>query len=278
MSDRRVAYVDGRIVPHDEAALPIRDAGVLYGVGVFETLRVYDGVPLALPEHVARLTRGAAGFDIAMPDVDVREILDDLVARNALPDAMVRIILTAGDLATWGPPRLVVEVSPLPSPIPESGVAVLLETVDDRDSGRKSLCYADNALARRRARKAGADETVLCDRVGRILEGSSSNVFVVIDGALVTAPLDRHVLAGVTRGIVLEIAREMGIACIERHPSVSELDAADEAFLTSSIREIAPIHTMGIHRLVCPGPVTGRIRSGFRSLVARRVADARAGR
>jgi len=270
-------WVDGALVDDDAARISPMDHGLLTGDGVFETLRVYDGVPFAWTRHVARLGRSAGALGLVPPDgATLRAAADAVIAANDLPDARLRITVTGG-VAPLGsergsvPPTVVIasgEMRPWP---PTADVVVVPWVRNERGAtaGLKTTSYAENVRALAFAHERGASEAIFPNTQDRLCEGTGSNVFLVVDGGLVTPPLASGCLAGVTRDLVLLLCERTGIACAERDVPVSSLAAADEAFLTSSTREVHPIAHVDGHALtVAPGPITRALQDAWRDLLA----------
>lgn len=280
-----VVFIDGKPCVGNEARVSVFDRGFLYGDSVFETIRTYGGVPFALREHLDRLVRSADLVFIPLPCS--REQLESEIAtavasaRN--PESYIRVMLTRGqgelglDPALAQVPLRVIIVGPLHPPsatLYESGAAaVTFRTLRPSDAtvaeGAKIGNYLVAVLAMREAKKVNAHEALIVDREGRVVEGASSNVFVVKDGALVTPPLEAGILAGVTRGRALQAADRLGLTVKYELPSVEEVRSASELMVSSSIRELLPIVTLdglaiGDGKV---GPVTRALREEFRLLV-----------
>jgi branched-chain amino acid aminotransferase len=281
-----MASVDGNIVPADEARVSILDTGYTFGDGVYETLRTYNGRPFHLDRHLVRLRRSAERIAIAIPlsDEALKAWLDALLQRAQNPESYIRIIVSrgVGDISyrfeRVKGPTVVMAVRPfeaLPDQYFAEGIPVVIASVR-RNSRRaldpaiKSCNLLNNILAVQEAQARGAVEAILLNDEGDVAEGSSSNVFVVKDGALVTPPLDAGILAGITRDVILELARAMDIPTHEQSLRVPQLFGADEAFMTSTIKEAAPIRTIDGQPLgpSGPGPITLRLLTAFREYAA----------
>lgn len=266
------AWIDGALVDPAEPAIALDDHGLTTGDGCFETLKVIDGVPFALTRHLERLRRSCDGLGLVAPDDDrVREACDAAVGAGGPGVGRMRITITAGraplgsgrgDVA----PTLAVLVGPPASWPPTAAVAVCPWVRNERSAvaGLKTTSYAENVVALAWANEWGCTEALFANTRGELCEGTGTNVFVVVDGRLATPPLDSGCLAGVTRELLLEV-----IEVEERAVAVEELDAADEVFLTSSTRDIHPVHAVGDRRLEAPGPVTRQAMDAWRALVAR---------
>jgi branched-chain amino acid aminotransferase len=262
------AWVNGSVVDDSEARVSIFDHGLTVGDGVFETAKVAGGEPFALTRHLARLVASARGLGLPAPDpAEVREAVDEVLAANYghAGGLRLRITLTGGtsplgsDRGAAGP-TLIVAVAPM-SPWAPSAKVVLVPWVRNERSataGLKTTSYAENVVALAHAKAHGASEALFANTVGDLCEGTGTNVFLVRDGEVVTPPLSSGCLAGVTRALLLEWAPD----AVERDvPSAALLDA-DEVFLTSSTRDIQPVHAVG-DRTLAPGPVTAALAALF---------------
>ncbi len=274
--------IDGQSFAEGDAKISVFDRGFLYGDSVFETVRTYSGRPFALDEHLERLRWSASRVFIELPvgiDVLRSEVLETL-ARAGNPESVIRVMITRGggelgldpDLATH--PTRVIIVAPLRTPAPEAytrGVKVVTfrtqRIADATDAaGAKIANYLIAVLATRQARRAGAVESLIVDSQGRVVEGTSSNVFAVVGGRLLTPPDELGILPGITRARVLDAARVLGIAVEFRALDIERLVAADEVFISSSIREILPVVTIDAATVATgvPGPLTGALLGKFR--------------
>ncbi len=276
------ASVDGEITPAERATVSVLDNGFAFGDAVYETLRTYGGHPFHLDRHLRRLRASARRLEIPVPldDAELEGRLRALLARAANAESYIRIILTrgAGDFSykldrVKGPTVVMVAraYDPFPASYYTDGVAVILSSVR-RNSPRaldpaiKSCNLLNNILAAREAQRAGAMEPLMLNEAGEIAEGAGSNVFHVKGGVVLTPPLDAGLLPGITREVVLELCRANGMAAREEPVAVKDLMAADEAFITSTLKEIVPVATIdgrpvGAGR---PGPVTLRLLRLFR--------------
>jgi branched-chain amino acid aminotransferase len=276
--------LDGRIVPPEAAQVSVFDRGFLYGDSVFEVLRTYGGVLFGFEEHLARLARSARLALIDFSDIALlrREILA-VVSATGNAETYLRIVVTRGTGKALGldpalavaPQRVVIatDVPVMPREMYERGIAVITyrtQRVSEGTSaaGAKLGNYLLSILATHEAHARGAEEALILDARGQVVEGTTSNVFLVRDGALVTPPDEAGLLAGITRGKVLELAREMGLPVAMRTFAPSELASADEVFITSSIRELVPVIAFdgvpaGQGR---PGVLTRRLLDAYRAL------------
>jgi branched-chain amino acid aminotransferase len=257
-SERSLASLDGEIMAADEAMIPATDEGLIRGDGVFEVIRVYDGVPFALEQHLARLGRSATNLRLGIDLEAVRSDAHRLLAQAGPGPAheALRIVLTRGGR------RLL-----LTEPLHELPDRIRLMTTTYSPTrvldGVKSLSYAANMLARRLAQEQGYDDALLVTPHGHVLEAPTSSFFWVTDGQILTPPLSEHILASITRAIVIEVTGAQ-----ERDCRLADLDDADEMFLASTVREVHPIAALDDRSFDAVGPVTasaaeavvGRIR------------------
>ena len=264
-------WVDGEIVAAGVAAISPVDHAIIVGDGVFETLKVIDGVPFALTRHLGRLKRSADGLGLTEPDdVVVRAAVAETLAAD--PEAgRLRITWSSGPGPLGsdrgdGPGTLLVASSP-GTVWPEVVRVHMCEwTRNERGAltGLKTTSYAENVRALEAAHRRGASEALLTNTQGRLCEGTGTNVFLVVDGALVTPPLSSGCLAGITRELVLELAD-----VVERDVDPTEFAEASEAFLTSSTREVGAISAVDDTVLPeAPGPVTAGMAAALADLVA----------
>lgn len=265
----------GGLVEASDAHVSVLDHGFTVADGVFETLKVTDGEVFALRRHLDRLTRSAAAMALPEPDIaQIRQAVGETVDANLpLIGALgrLRITYTAGvsplgsDRGEAGP-TLVVAVSAM-TPWPESAAVVTVPWPRNERSplaGVKSTSYAENVLALARAHEHGAGEALMPDTQGRLCEGTGSNVFVVLDGQLITPSLATGCLPGITRELVLEWSD-----AIEVDIPIERLGDASEVFITSSTRDVQPVHRVDGVAYAAPGPVTSAVRAEF----ARRGAE-----
>jgi branched-chain amino acid aminotransferase len=229
--------------------IPATDEGLLRGDGVFEVIRVYDGKPFALEEHLRRLERSAANLRLPLDSEAVRADAHRLLAHAGAGPSheVLRIVITRGGR------RLL-----LTEPLHELPARIRLATVTYSPTrvldGIKSLSYAANMLAGRLARERGFDEALLVTPDGRVLEAPTSSIFWLKAGELLTPPLDDHILASITRGLVMELTGGRECPC-----TLDDLRAADEAFLSSTVREVQPIAAIDDHAFPDGGEHTRRI-------------------
>lgn len=264
-------WCDGVLLDDPTApALRLDDHGFTVGDGLFETLKVTDGVPFALTRHLVRLTEGARRLGLPEPDLDAvrRGIATVLDGGEDL--GRLRITYTAGpgpfgSQRTGGPSTLVVALAPA-TLHPESAVVVRVPWVRNERSpvaGVKTISFAENVVALAHARERGAGEALLANTLGNVCEGTGSNVGYVVDGQARTPSLASGCLPGVTRGLLLEWAD-----VVEVDEPVGVLEEASEVFLLSSTRDVQPVRRLDDRELPAPGPVTAGLQRVWAAKVA----------
>jgi branched-chain amino acid aminotransferase len=270
-------WIDGALTDVDAARVSPMDHGLLTGDGVFETLRVYDRRIFAWDRHLDRLAHSADALALPLPDrATLRRAADAVVAASPDGDGRLRITVTGGPAPLGSergttPPTVIVAMGPLRPFPPTEAVVVVPWTRNEHGAtaGLKTISYAENVRALAHAHALGASEAVFANTRGDLCEATGSNVFVVADGVVRTPPGDAGCLLGVTRALVLACCADAGIECHEVPVPLDALRAADEAFLTSSTREVQGIASVdGVALPVAPGPVTSGLRDAFRALVA----------
>jgi branched-chain amino acid aminotransferase len=282
--DALVAWVDGELVPVARATVSVYDRGFRSGEGVFETLRAYGDHVFRLDAHLRRAEAGASELGFSLGDADA---VADAVRRTATAnlatlggrDSALRLTVSAGSIdptsdfpgrAVPGP-TVAVTSHPLPPPTWADGIRAVAVPLARELPHVKAVSYLVAVTAKRRARAVGADEALLTDTEGHVLEGASTNVFALVHGRLVTPPLDAGLLAGVTRSVVLEVAGRVPVEVEERPLPLAELLAAEEAFVTSTTRELVPLTAVGDEPIADgrPGPTTVALQRAYRDEVAR---------
>jgi branched-chain amino acid aminotransferase len=270
-------WVDGKVAGADEAGVLAVDHGLTVGDGVFETCKVVDGVPFALTRHLGRLARSADLLGLPCPPAErVRTAVDaTLEAAGAVPLGRLRITVTAGpgplgSDRSGGEGTLVVAVAPA-SPWPERIAVVTVPWTRNEGSavaGAKTTSYAENVVALRAARARGCHEALLANTRGMLCEGTGSNVLVATEDVLVTPPLSAGCLAGITRELLLDWAREEGLPVLEQDLPMAVLSTARDVLLTSSTRDVQPVRELDGR--VLEGSELGRAAA---ALFARRAAE-----
>ena len=270
-------YVDGEYVDGADATVSLWDHGLLYGDGIFEGMRLFDGSLFRPHDHLARLERSARslGLEIPLGPDELLDVICEVIVRSGLHDAHVRPIVTRGfgtpgvDPSRCERASLFVAAYPFPPLLGSEPIRVLISSVArkaPRSIGAhvKSLNYLDAVLAKRQANAAGMQEAIMLDVSGAVAECSAANVFLVVDGALVT-PTTRAALPGITRRTVLELAAEQGIPVEERDVWPMELYVADALFATGSGAGIVLIAEVDGNPLAtATDPIVAALARGYR--------------
>lgn len=264
-------WLNGEIVDDAAASISAMDHGLTVGDGVFETLRVYRGVPFAARRHLDRMAASAAGLGLALPDRAVlRRAMDEVLAASGLAEARLRVTVTGGvgppgSGRGSGPPTVLAVAGEL-DPVPDAAAVITVPWTRNENSplaGMKTTSYGENVVALARAREVGAHEALFANTRGELCEGTGTNVAVVVEGRLVTPPLASGCLAGVTRALAIE---HCGVG--EATVPYSALAEVTEACLLGTTREVQPITAIDGRRLDV-GEQTIAARDAFRALVAR---------
>lgn len=270
-------WVNGALCSPGEARLSPFDHGLLVGDGVFETLRVYGGLPFAWTRHLDRLARSADGLGLPLPDRDdLRAAADAVLGANGVREARLRITVTGGPSPLGSErgdagPTVIVATTACSAPPEAVSVVVVPWPRNERGAtaGLKTISYAENVRALAYARAHGADEAVFANTVGNLCEATGSNVFLVDGDALVTPPGEAGCLLGVTRALTIELCAQLGIDCAERDVPIGALRGTSEAFLTSTTREVQAISAVDGRALAhAPGETTRALAEAFTKLVA----------
>jgi branched-chain amino acid aminotransferase len=261
-------WINGTLVPDDEARISVFDHGLVTGDGVFETVKVARGVPFALSRHLARLGRSAAGLGLAEPDLEqIRAGALAVIESSGRPElARMRITVTGG-IAPLGSERgdspltAIVALGEMHAPGPWVDVTTVPWPRNEHGalSGLKTTSYGENVRALAYAASRGGGEAIFPNTAGNLCEGTGTNVFVVSDGTLLTPPLAAGCLAGVTRALVIEWA-----GAVEQDLPLAALAEADEAFLAGTTRDVQPIRSVDDHVLAAaPGAITRKAAEVF---------------
>jgi len=277
-----IVYLNGSLMPRSQARISILDYGFLYGFGLFETMRAYEGQVFRLDSHLNRLARSAEILGLPIGVTDLKGAVMDTIRANKLGNARIRITVSIGegsivpDISTCNKPTVLITAGhyqPYPEQVYQKGFRAVVSSIH-RNSGSplsrlKSANYLENMLAKQQARVAGVDEALCINEKGLLAEASMSNIFLVTDGILRTPGQESGILPGITREVVLELASQLGITAFEQDIRPDELSQSQEAFLTNSLIEIMPLvevdgKAIGAGR---PGPVTQRLMANYKKLV-----------
>jgi branched-chain amino acid aminotransferase len=279
-----MVYVNGRIVPKEEATISVFDHGFLYGDGVFEGIRAYDGVVFRLEQHIDRLLESARTIALDVP-LTRDELIDatlQTIAANNRRDAYIRLVVSrgAGDLgidpANCRASTIVIIVDAIklyPEEMYQKGISLITASVrrtpiDCLDSRVKSLNYLNNIMAKLQAKQVGALEAVMLNMQGTIAECTADNLFIVKGGAVKTPDPTQGALGGITRGAILELARRDGLETAETVLALHDVYNADECFLTGTGAEVVPVVALDGRKIADgkPGPITARLMGEFKKL------------
>lgn len=250
-------HLNGRLVPAKEAVISVFDHGFLYGDGIYETMRVYDGVTFMLDEHLRRLYRSASMIGLTIPvDVDSLKayVFDTLIA-NALKNAFVRLTISRGhgpvglDPDLCPSPTIVIiaqEMKDYPKSFYERGISVIIAETRRNFRGAlnpeiKSLNFLNNILAKIEAKKKGAYDAIMLNVYGKLAEGTISNIFFFKDNVLCTPSAECGILDGITRAMVIKIAMRDGLIVKEEEFTIEDLYSAEEVFITNTTLEVMPV-------------------------------------
>jgi len=277
--------IDGRVGSPEEVTLKVTDNGFVFGDSAYETLRTYGGRPFELGRHLRRLRRsiGLLGFGLESSDEVIRTRIDECLAFAGNAESYLRVIVSrgVGDMSyrfeRIAEPTLAIYVKPLEPIDPalyEKGGALALVSIrrnpiEALNPAMKASNLLNNALAAREALAKGALEALMLNTRGEVAECAGSNVFIVQAGKLLTPPLSCGILEGITRGIALELAAAHEVSFEERVLSVEDVRAADEVFITSSLKELVPIVRLDAEPVggSAPGAVTRRLLTAYRERI-----------
>jgi branched-chain amino acid aminotransferase len=283
MPIRGAVYVNGAITPADKAVIPVYDHGFVYGEGVYETLRTYNRVPFLYERHMRRLRASAQHLHLDVPFDDeqlYRDIERTVDAAGELPEAYIRVLLTRGvgeltyDITATPIPSVVIIVRPIdevPARVLNQGIRISLVSVLRNHPGSvnpiiKSNNLLNNALAMQEAHRRGGEEGLMRNYRGELSECSQSNFFMVRGGVVLTPKSEAGLLEGVTRAFMFDVGRDAGIEVRAETLYPKDLETADEAFITSTTRELSPVVQID-ERVIAtgrPGPITLTLLDGYR--------------
>ena len=284
MFDQARCWIDGSILPAAEAKVSVFDHGFLYGDGVFEGVRFYNGKAFRLPLHLKRLQRSAQALQLAIPlsADELAQSVEELIAASPLTDGYLRIIVTRGvgvlgiNPTTCKQPSVIIiadQLQMVSDAQRAQGVRAIIAstrrlTPDRLDSRIKSLNYLNAILARMEANYAGVEEAILLNDRGCVAEGTADNLFIVSDGVLLTPPATEGALAGITRQTVLELAAANGIPAREAILTSYDLYNADECFLTGTGAKLIPVREIDGRKMAeCPGTYYQQLTQAFSALI-----------
>ncbi|QPK64479.1 branched-chain-amino-acid transaminase [Methylomonas sp. LL1] len=283
MSTHSLTWLNGQLLPTNQACIPVNDHGLLYGDGVFEGIRFYRRRAFRLQRHLQRLALSARAIALEIPysTQELEAVIERLIEAFADDDGYIRLMVTRGA----GPLGLNPKSCAQPNVIAiadqltmidigqQAGARLIVSSVrrlpaDGLDPRIKSLNYLNHILAKIEANHAGADEAILLNAQGRVAEGTADNVFIVRDGCLLTPPCSEGALEGITRELVLQLAQDNGVETSEQPLGVYDLYAADECFLTGTGAELIAVASIDCRSMPsCPGPVFHQLQQAFRRTI-----------
>ncbi|HEY2381202.1 MAG TPA: aminotransferase class IV [Terriglobia bacterium] len=277
--------INGIIASPEDAKISVLDHGLLFGDSVYETLRTYDGKPFLFSRHFARLEHSARAIDLPLPWTKSRT-LDEIRKTMFAGECRIRVLFTRGvgelaaDVETCTdqtPIIIVVPLVPPPERIYREGVEVVISSVrrSPRFADIKTGSLIHQVLARREAKTRRAYEAILLTADDKLSDGITSNIYMVRDGRLLTPSREAAIIEGITRGVVLDLARELGIPVVEGLFEMDEIGRADEMFLTSSTREVVPVSRVDGKAVgnAQPGPVTLQLLHAYRAAIPKLTAE-----
>lgn len=285
MGEKPTIYVNGKMVPKNQAMVSVYDHGLLYGDGIFEGIRVYGGKIFKCGQHMERLWRSAEALRLRIPvsREEMVQIMRECIDANGIVEGYIRLVVTRGYGTLGLDPRkcpvpgiicIADQIQLYPKELYETGMKVIIAKrprtpIECLDPRVKSLNYLNNILAKVEAIDAGCLEAVMLNAEGYVCECTGDNIFMVQNGAVFTPPTEAGILEGVTRRFVMDLCAELGIPCNLKNIKPEELKAADEVFLTGSAAEIISVAQIDDIKIGgrTEGPVTRRLREAFRKVV-----------
>jgi branched-chain amino acid aminotransferase len=279
-------YIDDKFYPKSEAKISVYDHGLLYGDGVFEGIRAYNGSVFKLKDHIDRLYKSAHTImlQIPMTKEEMTKAVIETLKKNNLKEGYIRLVVTRGvgdlglDPRKCAKPTIIIITQPWKvlhgDDAKDKGITTMIswvkrDPVDATTHEIKSLNYLNSILAKIEANITGVDDAICLDKQGFICEGVAENIFIVKNGEVVTPPICTGSLDGITRRFVMQLSRKMGYTTVEKNITPNELFTAEEVFFTGTAAEIAPVREIN-KRIINdgkPGPVTRRLIQEFSKLV-----------
>ena len=278
-------YIDGEYYPKSQAKVSVYDHGLLYGDGVFEGIRAYNGIVFKLNEHIDRLYRSAHALRLTIPltKEEMTTIVLETLRKNNLRDAYIRLVVTRGigdlglDPRKCPKPTVIIitdTISIMSREAKEKGITTMIawvrrNSVDSTTHEIKSLNYLNSVIAKMEATANGVDEAICLDKNGFISEGVGENLFIVKDGKLVTPPSSTGALAGITAKFTINLAKSLGYEVAETNLTPFQLFTADEAFFTGTAAEVVPIREVNKRQIGSgsPGPITKKLMAAFQKAI-----------
>lgn len=277
MTKDPVVYIDGEFIPSQEAKISVFDHGLLYGDGIFEGIRIYDGVVFKLDAHLDRLYRSARAMWLTIPleQAEMKAAVLETLRRNEYRDSYIRLLVTRGmgDLGV-NPKKcpkasvviINIQVEPMHGKDAKNGITTIISSIrrqapDSTSHEIKSLNYLNSVLATIEANRQGADDAIILDQRGFVAEATGTTLIAVWNGALHAPPLTASILDSITRRFVLDMARDLGFPVYEQDMTPFQLLMAEEVFLCGTMGEITPVRSINNQTIgtMAPGPVTKKL-------------------
>ena len=277
MTKDPVVYIDGDFIPSQEAKISVFDHGLLYGDGIFEGIRVYDGVVFKLDAHLDRLYRSARAMWLTIPleKAEMKAALLETLQRNGYQDSYIRLLVTRGKGDLGVNPKkcpkasvviINIQVEPMHGHDAKNGITTIISSIrrqapDSTSHEIKSLNYLNSVLATIEANRQGADDAIILDQRGFVAEATGTTLVAVWKEALHAPPLTASILDSITRRFVLDMARDLGFTVYERDMTPFQLLMAEEVFLCGTMGEITPVRSVNNQSIGAetPGPVTQKL-------------------
>jgi branched-chain amino acid aminotransferase len=285
MNNELVVYIDGKYYPKSEAKISVFDHGLLYGDGVFEGIREYNGIVFKLKEHINRLYRSAHVLTLKIPltKEEMLQAVVETLRKNKLKDSYIRLVVTRGlgdlglDPRKCPKPSVIIITDSIvlhATDAKENGITTMFSwvrrnPVDATSHEIKSLNYLNSVLAKIEANANGADEAICLESNGYIAEGVGENIFIVKNSELLTPPTSTGALAGITAEVVTQIAAKLGIKLTVTNLTPFMIFTSDEAFFTGTAMEIVPIREVNKRQIGTgkPGPITKKLMAEFHKVI-----------
>jgi len=278
-------YIDGKHCPKSEAKISVYDHGFLYGDGVFEGIRAYNGSVFKLKEHIDRLYSSAHAImlEISVTKEEMINAVIETLKRNKLTDAYIRLVVSRGigdlglDPRKCSKPTIIIITDRIKlhgGEAKEKGLTAIIswvkrDPVDATTHEIKSLNYLNSILAKIEANNANVDEAIYLNKEGFVCEGVAENIFTVSNDVIITPPTSTGALRGITRNVVIEIARKFGYTVLKKEITPTDLFLADEVFFTGTAAEVVPVKEINGRQIGSgkPGPITRRLMEEYHKLV-----------
>ncbi len=285
MEKELLIYIDGKYYPKSRAKISVYDHGFLYGDGVFEGIRAYNGSVFKLKEHIDRLYASARAIMLEIPATKeemIRAVIETL-KKNSLKDAYIRLVVSRGvgdlglDPRKCSKPTIIIITDRIKLHEGEAkdlGLTAIIswvkrDPVDATTHEVKSLNYLNSILAKIEANSANVDEAICLNKEGFVCEGVAENIFTVSNGVIITPPTSTGALRGITRNVVIKIAEKLGYTVSKKEITPADLFLADEAFFTGTAAEVVPVKEINKRKIGDgkPGPITRKLMEEYHKLV-----------